>query len=84
MSATPNPGYDKTVAILREAGYIPMRGYTARVERGETNPEERFEVWAGGLPTQTLILQKWKDGNGVAVYGNRAYGSTYDELKAML
>jgi len=78
----PNPGYDRTVAILREAGYNRLRSFEAKHERGEIVPEIGFEVWGGRKGT--FILQQWKGGNGAHLYGTQGLGYTFEDLKAIL
>ncbi len=80
----PNPGYDRVRVILTEAGYVQLRTFQAKLDRGCLPSEDRFEVWAGKVPTQTVMLQVWRDGNGVSTYGTHGLGYTFDELKAVL
>jgi len=79
---TPNPAYDQTVAILREAGYQRLSDFNRERLPGYIIPETHFEVWGGAKGT--LILQVWKDGNGVATYADWPLGHTFDELKAAI
>lgn len=80
-----NVGYEKTRDILVEKGYEHIRTFEAKLPRGYISSEDHFEVWAGGVnPHVTLILQVWKDGNGVHVYSTKGVGYTYDDLKAAL
>lgn len=78
----PNPGYDTTVSILREAGYHRRNVFKRQQLRGFICPEDHFEVFTG--PKGVIFLQVWKDGNGVNVMGNWPFGSTFEELKAAL
>lgn len=78
----PNPAYDQTVVILNGAGYHRLDTFKRATNPGYLTPEDHFELWAG--PKGTLILQVWKDGNGVHVLGTMGLGSTFEDLKAAL
>lgn len=83
----PNPGYDKTRAILFEKGYTHLRTFIAKLDKGCLPSEERFEIWAKmpvGNSTQLIMLQVWRDGNGVCTYTTAGLGNTFDELKGAL
>lgn len=79
---TPNPAYESTTAILREAGYNRLSEFKRQQLPGYLIPETHFEVWAGRKGT--LILQVWKDGHGVATYADWPLGHTFDALKEAL
>lgn len=79
---TPNPGYDKTATLLREAGYDCIRYFEVKLPKGYLPSEDRFEVWAGSKGV--LIAQVWRDGNGVHLYADWSLGSTLDQLKEAL
>lgn len=80
----PNPGYDQTIAILREAGYQCGRQFRASDSAlpGFIPSEDCFEVWLG--PKGVVIVQRWTKGNGAMVYLGWGAGSTFEELKAAL
>jgi hypothetical protein len=85
MKPSENPAYVTTADILRISGYAPIRSFSATKQFGYANPESRFcrfEIWGG--PKGTLILQIWKDGNGVSAYADWPLGHTFTELEKAL
>lgn len=78
----PNPGYDRTIRILHEKDYRRLDSFERKAERGQLVPETHWEIWAG--PKGTLVLQVWKDGNGVHVLGTMGLGQTDEDLRAVL
>lgn len=79
-----NPGYDGTIAILREAGYHCRRQFRATdgLEPGMIPVEDLFELYVG--PKGVVIVQKWAGGHGAHCYVNWGIGHTFEELKAAL
>lgn len=77
-----NSAYDRTRAILERKDFILIRAFEAKTERGVSYPETHFEIWAG--PSDTIILQVWKDNCGCHLYGSKQYGHTFDDLEAAL
>ena len=80
----PNPGYDRTIALLREAGYHRLRSFQCSdaMGRGITAPEVGMEVWAG--PKGVLLVQQWTKGCGAQVYLGWGAGQTFEELRGAL
>ena len=83
-TSVPNPAYDRTIAILREAGYYRLRSFTASdsTQRGVLQAELGFEVWGGRKGV--IIVQQWSQGNGAAVYAGWTLGHTDDDLRSAL
>lgn len=79
---TPNPAYETTCKILREAGYNRLSEFKRAKMDGYLIPESHFEVWGGRKGT--LIMQVWKDGNGCSTYADWSLGHTFDQLKEAL
>lgn len=77
-----NGGYVRTRAILDKKDYILIRTFEAKARRGVRYPESHFEIWAS--PSDTIILQVWKDNNGCHLYGSKQYGITFDDLEVTL
>jgi hypothetical protein len=82
MKSSENPAYETTVQLLRAARYDCIRSFVAIRQPRCINPEIRFEIWAGRRGT--LILQVWKDGNGVSAYADWPLGHTFTELEKAL